>query len=55
LGIHLLAIMRGQSRPDQRVVVGKQPRVKTFSHPPDQGRGALHVGKQKRQRFHGAA
>jgi hypothetical protein len=43
--------MRGQLRTDQRVVVGRQLRVKTFTQPPDQGRGALDVGQQNTRKL----
>ena len=53
LGIDLPAVVSGQPRPDQRVVTGQQLRVKTFSQPIKQGRGALHIGKEERERLHG--
>ena len=46
--VQLPATVRGQNRPDQRVMIGQQPRVHAFTHPPQQRRGALDIGKQKR-------
>ena len=43
----------GQHRPDQRMVISKQLCVETFAQPPDQGRRALNIGKQKRESPHG--
>jgi len=31
------------------VVIGQQPRVHAFAHPPQQRSGALDIGKQERQ------
>jgi hypothetical protein len=52
LGIDFLAVVSGQSRPDQRVLAGKQLRVETFPQPLEQGRRALNVGKQERESLH---
>ena len=52
LGIDFLAVVSGQHRPDQRVVVGKHLGVETFPQPPEQGRRALDIGKQERESLH---
>ena len=52
LCIHFPAVVRGQPRPDNRVMAGKHPRVHVLPHPSEQSRRALHVGKQKRERPH---
>jgi hypothetical protein len=45
--------MRGQRRPDQRVMTGQYPRVIVFSQPPEQRSRALNVGEQEREGLHG--
>ena len=52
LGIHLPAVVSGNPRPDDRVVVGKDLRVDTLPHPPEQSRRAFDVGEQERERLH---
>jgi hypothetical protein len=44
--------MSSKPCPDQRVMVGQQLCVETFAQPPDQGRRALNIGKQKRESLH---
>ena len=52
LRIHLPALMRGQRRPDQRVMTGQHLRVNVVSQPPEQRRRALNVGEQEREGLH---
>jgi hypothetical protein len=51
-GVHLAAVVRGQGRPDQRVMPGQHLRVDVFSQPPEQRRRALNVGEQEREDLH---
>ena len=51
LRIDLPAAVRGQRRPDQRVMVGQHLRV-TVAQPPEQRSGALDVGEQERKGLH---
>ena len=53
LGIHFLTVVIGKTRPDQRVVVGKDPRVLAFPQALQQRRRALDVGEEKRESLHG--
>jgi hypothetical protein len=53
LGIDFLAAVSGQTRPDQRVMVGKHLRVAAIPQPPQQRRRALNVGEKKRESLHG--
>ena len=46
------AIVRGQNRPDQRVMIGQQLRVHAFTHTPQQRSRALDIREQKRQSLH---
>jgi hypothetical protein len=48
LGVHFLAVVSGQARPDERVMIGQDLRVETVSQPPQGRRRALDVGKQER-------
>jgi hypothetical protein len=52
LGVHFLAAVSGQPRPDQRMVVGQHPRVPAIPQPSQQGRGALNIGEQEGERLH---
>ena len=52
LRIDFAAVVRGQRRPDQRVMPGQHLRVQVFSQPPEQRRGALDVGEQEREDLH---
>ena len=52
LRVHFAAVIRGQSRPDQRVMPGKHLRVRVFPQPPKQRRRALDVGEQEREGLH---
>ena len=51
-GVHLAAVMRGQRRPDQRMMPRQHLRVDVFPQPPEQRRRALNVSKQKREGLH---
>ena len=52
LGVRFPAAVSGQSRPDQRVMVGQYLRVDAFPQAPEQRRRALDVGEQKREGLH---
>jgi hypothetical protein len=52
LRVHLAAVVRGQCRPDQRVMTGQQLRVIVFPQAPQQRRRALNVSEQEREGLH---
>jgi hypothetical protein len=52
LRIHLAAVVRGQRRPDQRMMPGQHLRVIVVPQPPEQRRRALDVGEQEREGLH---
>ena len=52
LRVHLAAVVRGQRRPDQRVMPGQHLRVNVVPQPPEQRRRALNVGEQEREGLH---
>jgi hypothetical protein len=53
LRIDFRAAVRGQRRPDQRVMPSQHLRVDAPTQPPQQRRRALNIGKQKRESLHG--
>ena len=52
LRIDLAAVVRGQRRPDQRMMPGQHLRVTVVPQPPKQRRRALNVGEQEREGLH---
>jgi hypothetical protein len=51
-GIHLLALVLGQSRPDQPMMVSQNPRIHAPAYPLQQSRGPLNIGEQEREHPH---
>jgi hypothetical protein len=52
LRIDLPTVVRGQRRPDQRMMTGQHLRVDIVPQPPEQRRRALNVGEQERESLH---
>ena len=52
LRVHLAAVVRGQRRPDQRMMTGQHLRVIVVPQAPQQRRRALNVSEQEREGLH---